>query len=77
MNPMDFLQLKSDINSFKSSHPKFFPFLKAVSSGVISEDTVIEIQVTTPEGKNYSTNLKVTKEDLELIGKLRNMQGTL
>ena len=75
MNPMDFLQLKLELDSFKANHPKFFPFLKAVSSGAVSENSMIEIQVTTPEGKNYATNLKLTKEDLELIGKLRNLQS--
>lgn len=54
---MDFRQiamiqkLKSDLNLFRANHPKFPMFLKAVSQDAIEEGSIIEINVTTPEGK--------------------------
>ena len=37
------------------------------------EGSVIEISVTTPDGKNYCTNLKVKAEDMEFLNSLKNM----
>ena len=28
---------------------------------------MVEVSVTTPQGKNYITNIKVTREDIELF----------
>lgn len=73
MNPMAFFQLKSAWDSFRRRHPKFPKFLKAVSRHGITEGTVIKIDVTTPEGTAFHSNLKVQKEDLELLGMLKQM----
>ena len=35
----------------------------------------IEINVTTPEGKNYCTNVKLKADDMELFDSFKNMQG--
>jgi len=45
----------------------------AVNNNVLREGTILEINITTPEGQNISTNLKVNPEDLELIEDLKNM----
>ena len=33
----------------------------------------MEVSVTTPQGKNYITNIKVTREDIELFRNARQM----
>ena len=71
MNPMKLLQIQEAFSRFKNNHPKFPLFLNAVMKEGINEGTVIEIIVTTPEGKNYNSNLKVTADDLELINSLK------
>lgn len=71
MNPMKLLQLQESWNRFKNNHPKFPLFVDAVTKEGIKEGTVIEITITTPEGRNYNSNLKVTADDLELIEKLK------
>ena len=48
-------------------------FLSAVSQNAIMEGTIIEINVTTPDGKNYCTNLKVKADDMEFLDSLKNM----
>ncbi len=60
-------------NKFRSNHPKFPAFLKAVQQKGIREDSIIEIAITTPEGEKIETNLKVTASDLELFESLKNM----
>jgi hypothetical protein len=49
-------------------------FLQAASkNNVIQENTVLEIKITTPEGKNLSTNVKLTNDDLALFNDLKEM----
>lgn len=73
MNPMNLLQMRPLLDSFKANHPKFLNFVSAVSGIGLKEGTVVEITVTSPEGKEYNSNLKLTPEDIELIQKLRQM----
>lgn len=61
MNPMKLLQIKNMWDGFVSRHPKFPNFLKAVSQNGIQEGTVLEVQITTPEGKTFTSNYKGTK----------------
>ena len=65
-------KLKSQLDTFHRNHPKFAPILDAVNKNALGEGTIIEISVTSPEGRHYETNLKVNQEDLEF---LRSLQG--
>lgn len=66
-------QLKSGIDRFRSGHPKFPLFLKAVSQDALREGSVIEISVTTPEGKNYCSNVRLNADDIELMDTFKNL----
>ena len=66
-------KIQSGLNTFRQNHPKFPMFLKAVSQEALVEGSVIEITVTTPEGKEYCSNLKVKPSDLELVETFKNM----
>ena len=66
-------KIKSGLDRFRVNHPKFPLFLNAVSQNAIMEGSVIEISVTTPDGKNYCRNLKVKAEDMEFLNSLKNM----
>ena len=52
-------ELKNHLTRFQANHPKFPMFLKAVSKDALMEDSIIDINVTTPDGRKYETNLKV------------------
>jgi len=69
MNLGNLMQLKNSWATFTRNHPKF---LQAAGSA-IRPDTIIEIKVTTPEGKTIETNLKVRESDIELV---RNLAGS-
>ena len=60
-------KLKTSMDTFRNNHPKFPLFLDAVSKDALMEGTIIEITVTTPQGKNYCTNVKLKPEDMELM----------
>lgn len=66
-------KLKSELDTFRSNHPKFPQFLKAVSRDALTEGTIVEINVTTPDGRNYCSNIKLKAEDMEFIDSLRSM----
>lgn len=66
-------QLKSGMERFRANHPKFPMFLNAISQDALKEDTIIEINVTTSEGKNYCSNIKLNADDIEFIQTLKNM----
>ena len=72
MNFGNLFQLKNSWAAFTRNHPKFPKFLQAAGAA-IKPDTIIEIKVTTPEGKTIETNLKVKESDIELV---RNLAGS-
>lgn len=73
MNLAALMQLKQEWDSFKSRHPKFPSFIRAVCGRALSEGTVVEFKVTAPDGTVINSNLKLKQEDLELIRRLRDM----
>ncbi len=74
MNPMDILKFKGMWDEFAKRHPKFPLFLNAVTQNGITEGTVLEIQIKKPDGIELASNLKISKEDMELFQKLRDMR---
>ena len=60
INPMKLLELKNLWSAFTRRHPKFPQFISAVQQAGISEGTVIEVQITTPDGRTFTSNLKGT-----------------
>lgn len=75
MNPLDMMKFAGIWNTFKSNHPKFPKFMAAASRpGVLGEGTIIEMKITTPDGQNLETNLKVTASDMELVEQIKKMQ---
>ena len=73
MNPTQIFQIMRAWQKFTENHPKFPKFIRAVAAEGVQEGTVMELTITTPEGKEYCTNLKVQQEDLELLAQLRAM----
>lgn len=72
MNPMGLMKIKGLVEKFKGNHPKVPMFFSAASKSV-DVDSVIEINITTAEGKSLRTNMKVTAEDMELVKQLSEL----
>ena len=75
MNLMNLMQLKESWAVFKDNHPKFPLFLKAALKSSLKEGSVVEIRVTSPEGKTIATNLKLKASDLELLEQWKSSLG--
>ncbi len=71
MNPMALMKMKGLFDRFKANHPKVPMFFNAASK-VVGEGSIIEINITTADGKNLCTNMKVLPEDIELINQLKD-----
>ena len=74
MNLSNLMQFQKLWRDFTSRHPKFPLFLNAVSQNGITEGTIIEIQIKQPDGKEYASNLKIAKEDMELFQAMNSMK---
>ncbi len=72
INPAMILKYKQAKEAFVKNHPKFPQFLSAVNRDAIEEGTIIEINVTTKEGKTLSSNIKLKESDIELLHELLN-----
>lgn len=72
-NPAKLLKIKSAWDRFSRNHPKFEPFIKAVQRNSIEEGTIIEINITSQTGQTISTNLKLTREDMDLFKELSEL----
>lgn len=73
MNPIQMMKLKGMWDKFRERHPKFPLFINAVGNNCVVEGAVFEMDVTTPDGRHYATNLKLTAEDIETIEQLKSM----
>lgn len=73
INPAIMMKMMNAKNRFTQNHPRFTAFLNAAFSGGIEEGTVIEITVTKPGKEAITSNIRVTREDMELIEALKEM----
>ncbi len=73
LNPSKLFKLKAGWESFARNHPKFINFISALRFGYLEEGTVIEINVTTQEGKTISGNIGLTKEDKKLLMEMSDL----
>ena len=66
-NPMALLELKNRFDTFRVEHPKFLAFLHAMRDHAMTEGAVMEMKVTTPDGQEYVSNIRVTENDVEAL----------
>ena len=71
MNPTAIFKAKKSWETFCGNHPKFPAFLQAAQSAGLREGTIIEVSLTTPEGKTLATNVRLTASDIEAFNNLK------
>ena len=67
MNPMLLLQAKERIDLFGREHPKVFPFFKMLRSKALHAGAVYEMKVTSADGQEYVSNIRLTDNDVQTI----------
>lgn len=73
MNLSALIKLQAAWSTFKSNHPKFPLFIRAVNAHGLQPDTIVEIHIQTPDGKTFDSNLKITESDLDLLQELKQL----
>ncbi len=74
INPASLLNLKRCFGIFRNNHPKAIQFAENISDKIV-EGSIIEINVQFPDGSRSKANIKVNRDDIELIGELRRSVG--
>lgn len=72
VNPMELLKLRERLGLFNSEHPRVMPFFQAVREDM-REGAVLELKVTSPEGKEMLTNIRLNDEDVRTLEMLRGI----
>ncbi len=73
INPMTLMQIHQKFNTFRTEHPRVAPFFGALKNSSLSVGTVLDMKVTTPEGREMQCNIKVTQNDIDLFNTLMEM----
>ena len=67
INPLALMKMKERMHIFQQEHPKVGPFFSMLREKAVSEGSVVELTVTTPEEEEYVTNIRLTANDVETI----------
>ena len=66
INPMKLMKMKNAWSRFAANHPKFPLFLNAIVKRGVQEWTIFEFKVTSPDGQELVTNMRLSADDIEL-----------
>ena len=72
MNPLALMQFKNRLEKFYSQHPRVVAFFKE-NHKELREGAVLEIKITTPEGRSIVTNMRLSRDDVESIEMLKQV----
>lgn len=73
VNPVTIMKFAERLKTFDREHPKVVPFLKTAGANAVQEGSVVEMKITSPEGREFVTNIRLTADDLITIGMIREM----
>ena len=59
-------RLKTNISNFKRNHPRVVAFL-GDAGRQLDEGSIVEVAITTSDGRKMTSNMKVSRSDLELL----------
>ena len=66
INPMKLMKMKNAWSRFAANHPKFPLFLNAIVKRGVQEGPIFEFKVTSPDGQELVTNMRLSADDIEL-----------
>ena len=68
MNPFTLFKYKSKL---EGNHPKAAEFIKRVIMPGLPEGTIVEVSVTKPGEETKTSNIKVTRDDIDMFDEVR------
>ena len=66
INPMKLMKMNNAWSRFAANHPKFPLFLNAIVKRGVQEGTIFEFTITSPDGQEHVTNMRLSADDIEL-----------
>ena len=69
------MQLAERLRIFKQQHPRVLDFIQAIGRNNLQPGVVLELRVTDLDGRVSVTNMRLTEEDIETIGIIKNLKG--
>ena len=72
MNPFTLFKYKSKL---EVNHPKAAEFVKRVIMPGLPEGTIVEVSVTKPGEDTKTSNIRVTKDDIDMFDEVRKSTG--
>ncbi len=67
INPVMLMRMKEKIEGFNREHPKVLPFLESIKDDAMTVGSVIELKVTSPDGREKVSNIRVKESDVDII----------
>ena len=74
MNPTDAMAAMQEAKKFQERHPKLVAFFQNEVIHGLQEGSVLSIGLVRPGEDKIETNIRVTREDMELIEKLKQVR---
>lgn len=74
-NPLQLMQLAERLKIFRQQHPKVLDFIQAIGRNNLQPGLILELRVTDLDGRVSVTNMRLTEEDIETIGIIKNLKG--
>lgn len=73
MNPASLMQFLNAKKQFEQSHPKFAAFIKNLPVQGVTHGSIIDVQITKPDGTTVTANMRVQESDLKLLEGLKDL----
>lgn len=73
MNPASLMQFLNAKKQFEQSHPKFAAFIKNLPVQGLTPGSIIDVQITRPDGTTVTANMRVQESDLKLLEGLKDL----
>lgn len=73
-SPKQIMKLKERFGIFTQDHPKVLPFLQDAGANAIRENSIIEMRVISPEGRECKCNIRVNADDVQTMEMIKEIQ---
>ena len=73
INPLKLGKLKKMGEQFTQEHPKVLPYFRTVADGYLEEGSLLEMNVTAPDGRSLKCNFRLTANDVELLSQIAEL----
>jgi len=75
INPRFVVKALGEKKNFFGNHPTFYALIKDSLGEGLPEGTVIEIEVTKPDGKKFNETIEIQKSDASFFNAVKELFG--